>query len=126
MQTFLLAIISSATVANLIIFFVTRRDTKKEKEKEDPHKELDTKIAELSSLVSTLHGETISSMQEMRQALCRLQMLNLMEHHQGDVEALMSAAHKYFIELNGNWYMDGIFTDYCNDHNIPLPSWFEK
>ena len=115
MQTFLLALLTSTSVANLIIFFVNRHDAKKK----DPYTALEKKIDENEAA----HKERA---ERIERDLCRLQMLNLMDHRPDDTTELMTVAERYFCELKGDWYMDGLFSAFCESHGIALPSWFNK
>lgn len=115
MQTFLLALLTSTSVANLIIFFVNRHDAKKK----NPVKDLEDKIDRYTAERKEVDAD-------LNRSLLRLQMLNLMDHRPDDVGQLMLIAEQYFNTLNGNWYMDGLFKQHCETHNIPLPSWFES
>ena len=115
MQAFLLAILGSTSLANLIIFFTERRDKKKNKP-----------FSTLSDKIDKLAEESRNADAELNRSLLRLQMLNLMDHRPEDTNELMIVAEKYFCEFKGNWYMDGRFKKHCEENGIPLPSWFEK
>lgn len=115
MQNFLLALIGSTGLANLIIFFVNRHDAKKK-----------NPIDGLKAEVEKYMAESRAATEELERSLLRLQMLNCMDHRPDDVTQLMLIAEKYFCKLNGDWYMDGLFKQHCESHSIPLPSWFES
>lgn len=114
MMTFLLALVGSTGVANLVVFFVQRHDAKKK----NPIKELVDKIDKLAS-------ESRAADEAMQRDLCRLQLQNLMDHHAEDTNSLMLVAHRYFVDLSGNWYMDAIFKVHCEKNGIVMPSWFD-
>lgn len=69
--------------------------------------------------------ETRNSCDESRQDTVRLQLLNLIQHTPYRESEILTVAKKYFDDLNGNWYMESIFTEWAEEQNVPLPSWFK-
>lgn len=61
---------------------------------------------------------------EIQLSMCRLQLLNLIQH-EGSQHELMLVAEKYFKDLGGDWYMTPIFCRWLDQHNIPKPAWFK-
>lgn len=75
---------------------------------------------------TTKHLEELTLMQkDIQLNLCRLQLLNLIQHDGSQHEALMVAEH-YFKDLHGNFYITSIFSKWLERNNIEIPEWFSK
>lgn len=79
----------------------------------------------------TRKDETTKQLEEMKViqkdiqlSLCRLQLLNLIQH-EGSQHELMIVAEKYFKDLEGDWYMTPIFCRWLEAHDYEKPNWFK-
>ena len=94
-----------------IQFLITRKDNKKkadEERKDSYNQKLD---------------QIIRQNEAMELALCRLQLLNLIQHDGSQHETMM-VAERYFKELDGDWYMTPIFCKWLTAHGLEKPVWF--
>lgn len=99
----LIAFLGSATVANLIIFFVQRKDKKKEDERKIPEK------------LETLEKDGL-----------RTQLLVLITLIPDSAQEILTIAEHYFKVLHGDWYMTSIFNKWLTERGIAEPEWFDK
>ena len=70
---------------------------------------LDTRLSSVENTVN-----------EIRQDTVRLQLDNLINNDSENVESILTVAHKYFIEMKGDWYMTEKFKKWGIDHNVDL------
>lgn len=59
-------------------------------------------------------------MDDVRQDTVRLQLLQLMESDPNNIESILTVAHQYFIEMNGDWYMTEKFKKWGEEHDVDL------
>ena len=57
--------------------------------------------------------------------LDRVQLNLLIKMSPERTEAVMKVAKRYFVEEGGNWYLGELFTNYCRDNNLDIPSWYK-
>lgn len=50
----------------------------------------------------------------------RLQLLSLMHTDPDNVNSILVVAHKYFVDMKGDWYMTERFKEWAAAHNIEL------
>lgn len=50
----------------------------------------------------------------------RMQLLTLMNEDPDNVTDILKVAKYYFKDLNGDWYMSRLFTEWANSHNIDV------
>lgn len=96
----LISALSGAGVLSFIQFLIQRKD--------NTQKKLDSLLAKST---------------ETELALCRLQLLNLIQHNGSQHETMM-VAERYFKELDGDWYMTPIFCRWLTEHDLAKPVWF--
>lgn len=106
--TIVITIIGCSGIWELIKFLISRRD-----------KKVDT-IEVIGETIK--HFEKINVEHEM--AILRLQLLVLISNYPNNESEIMLVAEKYFKELNGDWYMTGIFNNFLVENKIGKPSWF--
>ena len=80
---------------------------------------------ELKELKNELEDIREAAM-DSRQSLVRLQLLNLIQHAPSRHSEILEVAHRYFAELDGNWYMESIFIEWAGDQQVSLPTWFKE
>lgn len=65
--------------------------------------------------------DTISGqMQDLKLDTTRNQLLTLMKNYPDNEEEIMKVARYYFKELNGDWYMTGLFIKWGNEKGIDV------
>ena len=106
-------LLTGASVLNFIQFLITRADTKKEK-KESIDNGQTEKLVELENLIKYV-----------MQGNLRIQLLVLIKLCEERTEEIIKVAKKYFVELNGDWYMTSIFKSYLDVHKLVYPKWFD-
>lgn len=62
---------------------------------------------------------------ELRQDLTREQLLTLMHDYPDRYEEIIKVAKKYFIDLEGDWYMTTLFTSWLDSAGITKPNWID-
>ena len=67
------------------------------------------KIDTLSSKISDIEEGTV-----------RAQLLTLMSDYPNDESEILKVAEYYFKDLDGDWYMTGMFTKWAAEHNIDI------
>ena len=107
-------ILEGGTLVTLIIFLITRRDNKKEKE--------DTTQSAINEINKRMEKQERDSV--------RVQILLLIfNYHEEDKEELLNCAEYYFKKkeqggLEGDWYLTDMFKRFLVEHDIEKPSWF--
>lgn len=109
----IVAVLSSSALFAFVEFLIRRHDRKKSKEND------------IFENLVILNTKLDNEIYDRKLTDCRLELDGLMSNHPEDVRALMLVAKKYFIDLNGDWYMSTIFANHCKTHDIPLPPWFK-
>lgn len=65
--------------------------------------------------------DTISGqMQDLKLDTTRNQLLTLMKNYPDNEEEIMKVARHYFDDLNGDWYMTGLFIKWGNEKGIDV------
>lgn len=65
--------------------------------------------------------DTISGqMQDLKLDTTRNQLLTLMKNYPDNEEEIMKVARYYFDDLNGDWYMTGLFIKWGNEKGIDV------
>lgn len=97
METIILTILGSGAFFTFLQFLINRNDNKKTNE-----------------------------MKSLKADVCRLEMLIMMNHYPTETIELLKIAQKYFVQLNGDFYMTGMFAKFMREHDIPIPKWFNE
>lgn len=58
---------------------------------------------------------------EIRLDTTRTQLLMLMEHQPDNHDTILKIAHKYFVELHGNWWMASEFAGWAKAQKVDVP-----
>lgn len=61
-----------------------------------------------------------TTVNEIRQDTVRLQLDNLINNDSENIESILTVAHKYFIDMKGDWYMTEKFKKWGAEHNVDL------
>lgn len=99
LTTILTAILGSATLAQLIIFFVQRRDNKKN----------------IPAKLETLEKDTL-----------RTQILLLILLKPEEKQEILTVSQHYFVVKKGDWYLTSVFNNWITEQGIAEPEWFDK
>lgn len=105
-----IVVVSSNAIFAFIQFLINRKD----------NKEKEIRAMELR------FDRIDKTMLRMQQGNIRLQLIVLILLCPDKKEEIMEVAHKYFVDLKGNWYVDEMFHKWLDEHNIPHPSWLIK
>lgn len=70
----------------------------------------------VASQISDFREEVKESNMRQDQAITRLELLNLMENDPTNIVGIEKLARYYFQELNGNQYMTGVFSRWCQEY----------
>ena len=54
----------------------------------------------------------------------RTQLLVMFADYSEDKSQILELAHRYFAELDGDWYLTPIFCKWLEDNSIGKPEWF--
>lgn len=99
----------SALVTGVVSIIIKLIDRKDKKDSEQ------NKIASLEEQIK-----------ETQKDGTRMQMLMLIQYYPTAEMEILQLAEKYFIELDGNWYMSGIFNHWLNDHPEAKEEWEDR
>lgn len=61
-----------------------------------------------------------STVNDIRQDTVRIQLDSLINNDPDNIESILSVAHKYFIEMKGDWYMTEKFKRWGREHDVDL------
>lgn len=103
MISIVLSVLGSTAVFGFITFLIQRRDEKK------------------NDL-----GNIKDKIEKIERDQCRIQLMMLINHFPKNKSEILSVAEHYFTELEGNWYMSEIFSEYCSEHDIECPIWLRR
>ena len=55
----------------------------------------------------------------------RTQLLVLISDYPENASEILMLAEKYFVQLEGNWYMSSIFNKWLSEREMPKPTWYK-
>lgn len=84
-------------------------------------KRRDDPVSTISARLDKIEKKLGQRLDILEKGLLRTQMLILMNHYPEESYRLMECAKKYFNELNGDWWMSGLFVEHCDTHHMSLP-----
>lgn len=58
---------------------------------------------------------------EIRLDTTRTQLLMLMEHQPENHDTILKVAHRYFVDLKGNWWMASEFMNWAKNQGVQVP-----
>lgn len=70
----------------------------------------------IASQISGFQQETRDANNRHEQATTRIELMVLMEHDPTNVAAIEKLAHHYFVELGGDTYLTGIYSNWCHEY----------
>ena len=121
MQIILVAL-GSGGLMTFVQFLISRNDKKAKQLNciSDDIKKIKSVIVTKEELNKV--NEQITSIDRQ---LDRVQLNLLIKMSPERAEAVMKVAKRYFVEEGGNWYLGELFTNYCRDNNLDIPSWYK-
>ena len=121
MQIILVAL-GSGGLMTFVQFLISRNDKKAKQLNciSDDIKKIKSVIVTKEELNKV--NEQITSIDRQ---LDRVQLNLLIKMSPERTEAVMKVAKRYFVEEGGNWYLGELFTNYCRDNNLDIPSWYK-
>lgn len=70
----------------------------------------------VTAQLNTLQEEIESNNLSMSQQVTRLELLNLIHNQPNNRAEIEKVARHYFVELSGDWYMTGIYSEWANTY----------
>ena len=70
----------------------------------------------ISQQISEFRTEVKSNDEKQNQQITRLELMNLIQNDPTNVAGIEKLARYYFQELNGNQYMTGVFSRWCQEY----------
>lgn len=71
-------------------------------------------------------GKLMNELNALQKDMLRVQLLVLMKDYpERKDEIIDKVGRKYFIELNGDWYMSQLFDNYLVNAMVARPAWFD-
>lgn len=55
----------------------------------------------------------------------RSQLMTLIHDYPNRVDEIMEVAHHYFVDLQGNWFMTGLFEKWLEENKVDKPKWLK-
>ena len=78
----------------------------------------------ISSKITESTNEKLDSiskkLEDIELDTTRTQLLTLMNHYPDNESEILSVAYHYFKELDGDWYMSELFSDWAKERNIDI------
>ena len=104
----ILGVLASGGLWTLIQYLIQRKDSKN-----DTIDKIKEKVDEIEK----------NMIKNERDAL-RTQLLVMFADYSEDKSQILELAHRYFAELDGDWYLTPIFCKWLEDNSIGKPEWF--
>ena len=70
----------------------------------------------VSDQISGFQQETRDANNRHEQATTRIELMVLMEHDPTNVAAIEKLAYHYFVELDGDTYLTGMYSTWCHEY----------
>ena len=71
----------------------------------------------VSSQISELQQDVKNTDMRQEQSLTRLELIMLMEHDPENKAEIEKVARYYFVVLDGDWYMTGLYSKWASEYN---------
>lgn len=71
----------------------------------------------VSDQISGFQHEVERKDVKQEQSLTRLELIMLMEHDPENNAEIEKVAKRYFVDLDGDWYMTGLYSQWAKEHN---------
>lgn len=89
-------------------FLIQRKDSKRKD------------IEDIKQAIEELKKET----SEIRLGNARTELMLLFNDYPDNEQEVLKQAERYFVQLNGNFYMTSMFTKWLELNHISIPGWF--
>lgn len=89
-------------------FLIQRKDSKKQD------------IEDIKEAIEDLKEK----IKEIQLGNARTELMLLFNDHPDNEQEVLKQAEKYFVQLNGNFYMTSMFTKWLKLNHINIPGWF--
>ena len=112
-EKILLTILGSGNIILFIKFLIERHDRKQERAEDKKERDVDKAAANLEERLCKLEKDGI-----------RTQLLLLILLKPEEQTEILKVGEYYFKKLKANWYMTGMFKQWCEDQGLE-PEWFD-
>lgn len=112
-----IGLLGGGTLVKLLEIFFSRKD-----KKEDKNDKVLEKLEKLDSELSEMKDRQLS----LEQNQTRTELIALMNHYPNESFEILRTAHKYFVDLKGDFTMTSLFAKYLVEHKIEKPNWFNE
>lgn len=65
------------------------------------------------------------SLESLKRDSVRSQLLMMMADYPDNIEEILKLGERYFVDLDGNWYMGTLFNQWLEKKNLPRPNWYK-
>lgn len=89
-------------------FLIQRKDSRKQD------------MEDIKDAIEEIKGE----MQDIKLGNARTELMLLFNDYPDNEQEVLKQAEKYFVQLNGNFYMTSMFTKWLELNHISIPGWF--
>lgn len=76
---------------------------------------------ERAEKLDTTMDKVLAVTEETRKDTVRIQLLMILSHQPENTDTILKLAEKYFIDLDGDWYMTNVFGKWAKEHDITIP-----
>lgn len=77
---------------------------------------VDDRISQVTAQVEELQTTLDTTSAESRLSRTRLELSNLIAHNPTNVAQIEMIARYYFVDLGGDWYMSGIYSNWAKEY----------
>lgn len=117
-ENILTIILGGGNLILFIKFLVERHDRKQERAEDRAREEKEKAEAKEKEDIS-------KSIKKLEKDGLRTQLLLLILLKPEEQQEILTIAEHYFVDLQANWYMSGIFKTWCSENNLK-PDWFDE
>ncbi len=97
-QAILLGVLGSSAFCELVRYFLGRRTSKRD----------------LTKRLDKLEKDGVRS-----------QLMTLIHDYPNRTDEIMEVGYHYFVDLQGNWFMTGLFDNWLKQEGLNKPTWFK-
>ena len=73
----------------------------------------------------TSKNEITERLDKLEKDGVRSQLMTLIHDYPNRVDEIMEVGHHYFVDLQGNWFMTGLFEKWLEENNVSKPKWLK-
>lgn len=115
-----LTIFLTGSVLAFVEFLIRRHDDRKDK-KDGVKATLET----LQTSLADIRADIDKRFKKSEKDALRTQLLVMIYFRPEEQQEILTVAERYFVKLEANWYMTGIFSKWCAEHGLK-PDWFKE